>query len=426
MIASKVSLLASVNRIDGSDELGGGSIVRTLYCEPYTAYPTVETALKGTLLQGDPVWTRVRPHNDPIKSRYYCMDCKSVPFRPETVTGMAPSNFDPTADDGDATHNGQLTECQRALNNKDDFNYSNFVDFGANPPIAPAAIATGGTTWANNDVPPGRCGAFITATYRPLIFQPGIVDGYGSGGFTQGTSIDAFDYVDPVWTPETVATQTGRSLFLRGGSALNNVPFAVKTDENFGGLSDTFSKPETIWHLTFRRLMVPFLPKIAFGLLQEKVNAVAVTIGNLTFPIGTLCFEMATNNLRLGPDGTIWYEITLNFKVRLLWDNYYKADGSFSWDKGWIDWNHQFGIPSVRLTGWQWGSAGYYPVVWNSSVAQGFYGGAGFGWLVGTADQHPLYIADSDMTAQAGLVAGGAFAGDISKDPFLMGFQNGQ
>lgn len=405
-------------RIEHLDDQGGGFITRTFYVEPYIAYPYVETLLKGTVVDtGGGIWGRVKPHKDPIKDWFYCSDVQVRPFSPDNITGMALAPFTPSNDynvrvDGSG---GQQTQINNVLNCVDDHSYGNIVDFAASPPIPNAAIAAGGIPYPNDHTSTGKCGAYITATYTPLIFLDGIPG-----------SADQFDYVNPKWTPIEVNTQVGRDLFFyspAGNFSDIVTPIgAPPTIQLQGGLLDTFSRPELIWQLDITRLMVPFLPSKTLGALNNKINATNTSLGNADAPLRTVRFiSPQPPPLCRAPDGATYYNITYKYLFRKLWEEYFDpatfnaAPGFYPTGvlKGWVDWNHHFGVPSARL--WpneSTTSASYYPVCWNGGLFQ----------LFGT--NHPLYLDDNTLDATHPPGTSAPF--NLLSTEFGVGFKAGQ
>ena len=422
-------------RIEHLDSKGGGFITRTFYAQPYTAYPYAETFLKGTMVQGNNgTWGRVKPHADPIKPWFFCSDVKVVPFSPETITGMPVAPFAPSVDYSigvTPAAGSQQAAINGVLNCVDDHSYGNIIDFANSPPLTPAQIAAGGIQYPNDGTSTGKCGAYIVATYTPLIFLDGLQT---SGDNPQ----DPFDYVNPIKTAEVVSTQTGRSLFLYSPNAIRALsqnplylagslgPIAKTllalgiTSGNSGnaGLSDTFSRPEVIWHLTIKRLMVKYRPQLTEGAYASKINAIDnATIGNLKFPQDCLRFDKMDSEMVMGPDGTTWYNLTLHWSQRMLWEDIYQdippTDvGTFASKKGWVTWNYAYGIPADRITGIQLGSAGYYPVVWNAGAFQLFGG------------PRLLYLRDGQANSPPGYM--GNFTGAMTNDLFTAGQMLGQ
>ena len=431
MSTSKIRILEKIDRIEKFDKDGGGTIVRTFYVEPYSSHKTLLIALRGTIVkaEGSEYYKRIVPHNDPLFPQYYCFDATCIPFSREAIRGSSSTKFNKTATDKDnATRsiaNGQIEECKRALNVVDDFDGRSLIDN-----LKPAEILAGGVDTSSEKEgfdSKGNCGAFVTATYNPLIFMPGISMPSEKEGI--GAPNGPFDFVDPIWTQEVISTAMGRSLLIKNPNpniveAIGGLAGKVIALFDGAGLQDTFSKPETIWYLTIKRLMVPYLPKITLGLLSSKLNYAIVSIGNIKFPQRTLCFESAKNELRMGPDGTRWYDLELKFKVRMLYDEGYPTGvKGEEKEKMWIDWNHHYSVPANRITGVQTGECAYYPVGWNSGLWQTF------------GDSHPLYLDDRDMirgAAGAGddryVDAGGkgTFLGNLSVDLFTSGFRDEQ
>lgn len=374
IVASKIRCIENVGRIEHFDQEGGGSIQRVIYVEPYTAHPTVCTALKGTVMKdGDgPDYKRVPPHQDPIYDRYYCDDVKVVPMSPESISGMKTSGFNPAANDGDAAHNGQLTAARTALDNIDDFDGTNMFDPGLDPNLEIAQIQTGGVAPTSGGEPKGRCGAYITATYRPLIFAPGI-SGAGSAPYPE------FDYIDPVMRPITKMTQMGRDLqFIAPVFGMPALSYA-------GGVTDTASIPEVLWELTCRRIMVPFVPDHTFSTLSNRINFDVFKFGNRNLPIGCVRMEAPDIIMKMAPDGAVYYDIAMKFTIRLLWEEYFRVvsdpapptnGNPTGFNTGYVSWNHQLGIPTLtgiaKWFGIQQAGMGYWPTGWIAGAFQLF------------------------------------------------------
>lgn len=416
---ARVTRVDTVDRQEHFDADGGGNITRIFYVEPYCAHKRVVIALKGTVVSSnaatpnDPnaTWSRVKPHQDPLYPQFYCSDVQVVPFNKTSSLGGPSKGFvdNPANDDAQT---GQLKAIRTALDWVDDFDGANYIDN-----MTPSEIASGyvtvnpdnqSLTCNTGDVIPisgytsrGLVGAFVIATYNPLIFQSGL-----SGG------IDPFDAVDPQWRPITIHSQIGRDLHsygpYLGGNGL------------FGGLQDTFTLPEIMWEFSIRRIMVPFLPVNTLGLLANKINLGSQSIGDQNFPTGTLRMDTPEVELHRGPDGNTWYNILLRFIFRRLWHEYYDP-GLVDYTNGWVDWNHQFTIPrfGVLVANAQAVRASYYPITWNGGLFQTF----------GT--NNPLYLTDNDVgggpnNGWNNVAGGGALVKALTIAPFVTGFLRGQ
>ena len=417
-LASKLTKLENVDRLVHTDPSGGGSIIRTFYIEPYSAYPLVLTALRGTVavdptippVGGISGYQRIKPHVDPYQSQFYCTDAKVVPMDRGAIRGCRGSGFNPSNNiDGPITdYNGQLFACRTAMNNIDDFDFANDPDI-----LTATKIANNQQNYpVNKFSSDGEAGAFVTATYSPLIFLQGLAN-----------TLDPFDYVirEDAWTNETIITQTGRRLFVLRESA---IPTKVAIS---GGLEDTFGKPEVIWKFRIWRLMVPFLPKFTIDLFTNKINGGTYQavqwlggINCLPFIACTCRLDNVVTEMMQGPDGVTWWNLGLEFSVRKLYDEYFN-ERDLAYEKGWISWNHHYAIPTYTTaiginTGIQWGTGGYYPVVWNGGLFQTM------------GDKHPLFLADSDTDMQQipFVKAGGALTQSLFGAPFKAGLYANQ
>jgi hypothetical protein len=319
-----------------------------------------------------------------------------------------PSGFDADVRDGDTAHNGQLTACRAALDNIDDFDFANNPDT-----LSAQDLVVGGSIAGDNSKSAGYCGAFITATYNPLIFVTN-TQKTGSSEWTGPGDGSGFDFVDPQWRPITLLTQTGRHLFFFAPSQpLTNPNIASLC----GGVLDTFSKPEVVLEFTCRRLMVPYLPRNTFAMYANKISAWSETLGDSTYPTGTVRMETPEAIMKIAPDGVVYYDILMKFTFRMIYDEYY--DGQVGFQKGgWIDWNHHYGIPNVRALGFdvpvQTARASYYPVCWNGGLFQQF----------GT--NHPLYLTRDHVDLGKIPGSGGIANTGMLAMPFSVGFLQGQ
>lgn len=376
-----------MGREENIDASGGGTIVRQFYVEPYTSAKYVVIVLKGTIDFTQNPAVRIKPMSDPLYNNFFCTDVKVRPWSNEAVTGGAPHNFTPSTDVTtlSTTGNSQYANIAAALGVADDFDYGNIIDFAASPPLTPAQIQVGGVVQSNGTNSNGRCGAIVTATYNPI---------HCITGWPADPPIDPFDCVDPKLTPVIKSTQLGRDLQAIANSNIF-VPGSPYADMAFGGVSDTASVPETLFDLTFKRIMVPYVPKVTFTELIDKINKNAFNFGNfIDGPPGVIRIDCPTVETCVCPDSTLetpkfYYNITLHFTIRMISAEYYNPDSietgrSGTWEIGRIMWNWQLCHPDA---GWManWIEAkqiGYYPIGWISSPL-GYWGN----W-------RPLYLYD--------------------------------
>jgi hypothetical protein len=412
-VVSFVKNIQQINRVEHLDEQGGGFVTRQLYVEPYTSYPFVELALKGTLIKNDDdTWSRIKPHADPIKLNgagkpfFYCSDVKVLPFDPSTARGMVGTGFTPSTDLTVAkTPVGQQAAILDALGNHDSF------DFDCNIDLTPAEIEAGGPNYSSYAgqtafESKGHAGAYIEATYTPVVSLDGIQDDPSLPNYQ-----DPFDFIigTDFWTPQQRNTQLGRTL-----QFMSPTGWPWNTYQPSGGVSDTATVPETVYQLKTTRRMIKFVPRILFGMLQSKINFATFDLGNMHLASGTVRFETPSIRMGLTPDGQQYYDVDLIFSVRQVWDEYYDvgdAPDPPDYRTGWVDWNHMIGIPSVQFVGIQNGKLSYYPVG-TKTGAFAFFG-----------DFRPLHLYDTQITA--GTSPTGAIL-NIWKDPFSAGWKNGQ
>lgn len=404
-INATIRVLQLLDRHEHFDSDGGGRITRAFYCEPYTAHKRVVAALKGSVYDAGLAWDRQSPATDPLYPWFVCHDVQVEPMHPGAVRAARPCKYNPANAGG---QQAEVLEVQRALQTVDDFDAADLIDDISNDEVRAGTtnrqsqndsqiLNTGESIDIGTFGSPGLCGAKITATYMPLLFQPGV-------------AIEKrLDYVDPQWEPVTITAQTGRSLFFWSPADGGVVPITTA----HSGLSDTYAHPEVVWRFSIRRLMLPFLPTNTIGLLTNKVNRHTFRLGDLELPAGTVRMEAPDVITRRAPDGNMMFDLTLKFLVRRLYDEFYDDSdlhATHGYQKGWVGWNWAFGVPDANWTDlWVSDKPCYYPVVWDSSFFQAF--GA----------YHPLFILDSQVSGQ---LPPGAFGG-LDEAPFFCGFRNG-
>lgn len=415
---ARVANLQHLGRAEHFDSEGGGRITRVVYCEPYTAHKRVVTALKGTVYTADggATYQRAKPHADPLYPWFYAADVQVDPAFPGAVRASRPTNFHP--EDNFPGPFDQFQPIRTGLNMMEDLDGAQFLDQLTEAEIRVGqrwdtpqedtlALNTGESMPIHSYVSRGACGAKITATYLPLIFQPGLTS---QDAHPPNQAADPFDFVDPQWEPLTVTTQTGRSLFLLAPTAGN----PAIGHSLHSGLSDTFAKPEIIWRFSIRRLMVPFLPQITLGLFANKINFMEFRLGNLVCPPKTVRMETPEVISKRAPDGQLFWDIKLKFLVRRLWDERYDHLQAL-FLMGWVDWNHAFGTPAVSTLDVLAAPPGvngasYYPVRWKSGLWQLF------------GQTHQLFLEDQIMAA----MMPPDLNANLHLAPFQAGFRLGQ
>lgn len=424
--SSYVQRIQQVGRNEHIDENGHGYFERTFYVEPYTSHPWVMTALKGTISPpqggGNQNWTRILPHSDPIyldaagNPLWFCTDAKCIPMNPKSITGCKSTGFEASND-----LPTQATNITNALNNVDDF------DFASIPDVMTVNETLNGEVDYNNNQPftsKGNAGAYITATYSPLLLVPGL------DSSILGTPA-VFDYTNPVITPLTVSTQLGRSLGLLAPKIKwNPVAWALPQvwDDNptdlFGGLSDSASVQEVVWEIRITRRLVPFLPQNALGALANKLNHAKFQIGSFNYAPGLVRMETPVITQGITPDGYRYWNIELIYIVRQTYDSEYNWKSVLKDSTGaaipdgksqqWVDWNHVLGVPA--LGGVPQAGVGYYQAGWFDTVFIAF-GGNFRGPYLFDLDVTPLISTTiPNPTGQTNLV----------NAAFNSGFQSGQ
>jgi hypothetical protein len=241
----------------------------------------------------------------------------------------------------------------------------------------------------------GRCGAIITATYSPVHG----INGWAATDPNYGSKYPApktLDCVDPELTPVIKSTQLGRDLSVYAPA----FGMSGAQPSLIGGVSDCASVPEMLYELSFRRLLVPFIPTNTFSQLVNRVNQYPISIGNcITIPAGccridTPLIETCYNLLNPPPslkDFTtttapqFWYNVTLKFTVRLVQAEYYD-DTSSAYKVGRVDWNHQLCFPTIGgKAPANFHGMSYYPIGWATSALV----------VPGFTNFRPLYLPDT-------------------------------
>ena len=348
---TRVQVFSQKDYIHTGDE-SSGEIRRTFYCQPFTANKSLLVALRGGFNEEvDGTLTRIKPHNDPIYPRYYCVGHIVEPIAPQAVSGSPYSGFTPSTGN---TVQEDITGLRKALDTLP-ANFDN--DSNLDTLTLPEIVAGNANYPAGFTNSKGDCGAWITAIYKPLIFP-----------YNLSSSIDPFDAVDPQIHPYTKVETLGRSLEF----IINDLNLPAPSDKvaPFGGVADSAVVAETCLNYTIRRLMVPFYPMNTVAILNNRINSALYSVGNQIFPPGTMKIQCPDAEEKITIDGRPYWDLTLNFQVRLNHNAYWDNPTSTT-KTGWLDWNYFLGVPSVA--GIQWlgsifsgkkTSLGYYPVGW--------------------------------------------------------------
>lgn len=303
----------------------GTNIVRKIYVEPYDAHIEVITKLIGGVSGNDVI--------DPSTDSYYpflfCCDARLESFAAEGMLSSPSTGFG-----GDV---------KLALRTKE------------NP--------------KGRD---GKCGAYIMAVYKPLIFGP------------VTSEWNKWDFVNPLLTPVTFQTSCGRNTKYLIPSAAREgagtlTPFPTMDKEGF------LTQP--MFEFTVERRMVSaadvFKLFAIINTLKGKVNAMTYTFAGYEFPKECLRFDDCRIEKRVVPDSTgafqTWYDILYKFTYNSVWDEYFDI-GDYKYKSGFVTWNRSFGTP-MDVTGllpikmkpagsteWEFARSCYYDVGWKSDV----------------------------------------------------------
>lgn len=201
-------------------------------------------------------------------------------------------------------------------------------------------------------------GAFITASYRPLI------SGYHpiryNNILTAADRDRQFDFMDPVLMPgtQTIPWPDGLVLIKRGkiGDLLNE-------DNVSGELADPITIP--LIQFSVRRMFLGKIPYRALDQLLNHLNTSAWPSGTVAglawpwtfpqFPAETLRFDSyeETRHWSQSSDLNKWHEVKLNFSWRNHYDHAVRdADGEHLVGTFPVTWNHILANPTNEDLGW--------------------------------------------------------------------------
>jgi hypothetical protein len=201
-------------------------------------------------------------------------------------------------------------------------------------------------------------GAFITASYRPLI-SAYHGDRYGIFSESNPDRDRQFDFMDPQITAgsKTIPWPDG---------------MVVRTDADilkWTAVSEEVADPVTIptKDMTIRRMFLGEVPYAGYDAALGKVNNAAWPVGNPgtiqwpwtipQFPAHTLRFD-SYNVIRHWSQhsrANIWYEVELNFSaISLVEDGVHNSEGTYIGVAP-VTWQHVFLDPGIRFRlGWFW------------------------------------------------------------------------
>jgi hypothetical protein len=327
----------------------GCEVQRQFYVHHYTAAPHVCEALLGFVLRGvdgtgGSIYTRYLPAFDPVYDQIlYCNEARwdHVDGDKKSISNAAPI--------GVPGNVPALEAYQYYLGNKLDV-VGKVNEVGENNVVVTEEGAI------VSDVPGG---AFITASYRPMI------SGYHPQRYnnilTPADRDRQFDFMDPILTPgtQTIPWPDGFQILKR---------FILTGLPNRDNVSPEVADPYTIPLIEFsvRRM---FLGKVPYRALDQLLNHVnhepwpPGEPGGLAwpytfpqFPAETLRFDnyQETRHWSQSSDLNKWHEVKLNFS----WRNHYSEDVNHLdtaeplEGKHPVTWNHIFENPFGALLGW--------------------------------------------------------------------------
>ena len=283
----------------------GRQIERSFYLKPWSAAPDVVEAMLGSVTQetegGN--WVRHFPAQHPKYTDCYCNEVKCQAVHPHAIANS------PSIALGDMA--SYDTEASR---------YAHFMEQLNAVDDDPAA------------------GAFLTASYRPLLsaYKP-----YADRHECDGA---VFDWINPLFVPSvrTVPWPDG----------LGTVGKTVNEPDWWAAVPDEIAQPLNvpIVHFTVKRLFVGEVPYLLLDELMNTVNDASwPTVPSYyalpEFPKGTLRFdnyEVIKHASRASTHGC-WYELRYHFSwLDLKGYPVYTATGDLAGDQGYADvtWNH--------------------------------------------------------------------------------------
>ena len=293
----------------------GCEVQRQFYINHYRAAPDVCAALLGFVLRettqaGGLVYRRYLPAFDPYYNQIlFCNEA-----RWDHVDQKAISNSTPLA----ATAEGLEQTAA----------YHRFM--------------------AGASVVPERAegGAFITASYRPLI-----------SAYTVSNRDRQFDYMDPILTPgvSTIPWPDGLQI-VKDGRILG-----INADTLSQEAADPIAIP--LIEFTVRRMFLGKIPYVTWNIHLNKVNYLpwpSVPAGEgwpwtiPQFPAETLRFDSykVTSHWSQSSTLNLWYEVEFHFSWRSYVDYPVFGLNGENLGRQWVTWNHVFINPLDADLGW--------------------------------------------------------------------------
>ncbi len=301
----------------------GCEVQRQFYVNHYWAAPHVCAALLGFVLQEGAVYKRYLPANDPIYNQIlYCNEARWEHVDKQSISAAAPINAVSGNVSVEQAYSHFMFEVNRIGENKVTVDNGGLITEGV----------------------PG--GAFITASYRPLI-SAYYGDDYSSGpGGPIPRRERQFDFLDPQIVPSTRSVPWPMGLAVKpGGDVLNALD-----------VPDAHMEPLIVPTLEFtvRRM---FLGRVPYEILNPAlgtVNNADWPAGNYRapnwpwtipqFPAETLRFDSYQVIPHWSQSSTFntWYEVKLHFLARAFRGSpFYDQNGVRS-ALGDVTWNHAF------------------------------------------------------------------------------------
>lgn len=308
----------------------GAEVQREFYCRPFRAAPQACAALVGYVERTGQSYTRRLPAIDP----YYNQICYCNEARWEHVDGGK----------------GSIAYSQGVAAQTPDFDpipadtYNHFMAQVNTVPELSAILPANPTEADVQRVQDELAhGAFITASYRPLI------SAY-TGLYGVPDRDRQFDWMNPLIVPGLRTIPWPDGLFIKQHPT-GNRPVPTEVSEPI---------PIPIKELTIRRLLLGKVPYTYFDLFLGKVNFAAWPTGDYgeeswaytipQFPAETVKFESyeVIPHWSQLSERNLWYEVVFHFSIISLHDvRVNDADGQQQSGRKPVTWNHALFRPAI-------------------------------------------------------------------------------